>query len=447
MPAAPPPTAPVGAPLPTVAPPSRPPPPTREISVSSLPSPIKPPPPPKPGSARERMEAGMNKYAKDAAGRPVPEAEPTDRPGAQPEPEATSSPEPPSSETPETPEPGSPVTEPGSPSPEAAPPTGEPAKGKKVSPWKLVDEYKGKLAKAEQEISTLKSSVLPEADRAKVEERVKSIEARNAELEEHIRYVDYTRSKEFQEKFEAPYESAWKRQMGNLKDIAVPLDGGQSRPFSPEDLLSLVNMERGQARKVAEELFGDDAEDVLAARLECRRLWDEREQGLAEAKKSGAERVSQAQQQYKAAQEAVAKAVKQTWDTVNSTLLEDPEIGQFFKPREGDQEWNQRLAKGFQLVDTAFNQDPRDPKLTPEQRASVVRRHAAVRNRAASWGALRHELTKARDQIKALEKTLSGYKGSTPPAGGTTPASQATATTGRGIDRLMAEMDKISKPM
>ena len=393
------------------------------------------------------MEASMDKFAKDPAGRPIPQT-PEERPGAQVE---TAEP-PPETAPDEAPAPETQPGESGTP-PEKPPrttteaPPSESPKGKKVSPWKLVDEYKAKLAAAEQRAIESESKLLPEADRAKVEERVKSIEARNAELEDHIKYVDYTRSKEFQDKFEAPYEDAWNRQMGNLKDISVPLENGASRPFSPEDLLSLVNMERGQARKVAEELFGSDAQDVLAARLECRRLWDERERGLAEAKKSGSERVSKAQQQYKAAKEAVAKTVKETWDQVNHAITEDPEIGAFFKPREGDADWNQRLAKGFELVDHAFNQDPRDPKLTPEQRAAVVKRHAAVRNRAASWGAMRHELTRVQAKLEAAEKQLKGYKGSTPGTAGSTPASNTTAVPGRGMDRLMAGLDKLAKPM
>ena len=308
-----------------------------------------------------------------------------------------------------------------------------------------MDEYKGKLAKAEQEIATIKSSLVPEAERAQIEKRVQAAEKRAAELDEHIKYVDYTKSGEFQQKFQAPYENAFKRAMSDLKDLSVPgADGTSTRPFGPEDLLQLVNMERGQARKVAEELFGSDAADVLAARLECRKLWDERETGLSEAKKSGNARIQQAQQQYRAAVEAITKATKQTWDTVNAGLLNDPEIGQFFKPRDGDQEWNQRLAKGFQLVDTAFSQDPRDPKLTPDQRSAVVKRHAAVRNRAAAWGAMRHDLTKALDQIKSLEKKLGGYKTSTPPASGTTPSGGPAAEL-HGMARLNAGLDKLAR--
>ena len=448
MPAAPV-TAPVGGAIPSVAPPPRPATPSGVITPSSAPSTVKTAPPPKPGSARARMEADLESRAAKEPGAPTARAS-AERPGAtQAEIPPAVSTETHPSEAPETaqdapPEPGEAQPEVQTP-PEAAEPATEAGKGKKVSPWKLVDEYKGKLAKAEQEIATIKSSLVPEAERSKIEARVQAAEKRAAELDEHIKYVDFTKSTEFQQKFQAPYENAFKRSMADLKDLSVPgPDGTTTRPFGPEDLLQLVNMERGQARKVAEELFGSDAPDVLAARLECRKLWDERESGLAEAKKSGNDRVQRAQQQYKAAVDAITKATKQTWDTVNAGLLNDPEIGQFFKPRDGDQEWNQRLAKGFQLVDTAFSQDPRDPRLTPDQRSAVVKRHAAVRNRAAAWGAMRHDLTKALAQIKTLEKKLGGYKTSTPPAGGTTPSGGPTAEL-HGMARLNAGLDKLAR--
>jgi hypothetical protein len=393
------------------------------------------------------MEADLESRAAKEPGAPARTS--AERPGATPAeiPAAVSTEveEPPTTDTPPETQPGESRTPPDKPpgTTTEAPPAD--AKGRKVSPWKLVDEYKGKLAKAEQEIATIKSSLVPEAERAQIEKRVQAAEKRAAELDEHIKYVDYTKSGEFQQKFQAPYENAFKRAMSDLKDLSVPgADGTSTRAFGPEDLLQLVNMERGQARKVAEELFGSDAADVLAARLECRKLWDERETGLAEAKKSGNARIQQAQQQYRAAVDAITKATKQTWDTANAGLLNDPEIGQFFKPRDGDQEWNHRLAKGFQFVDTAFSQDPRDPKLTPDQRATVVKRHAAVRNRAAAWGAMRHDLTKALEQVKSLEKKLGGYKTSTPPAGGTTPSGGPAAEL-HGMARINAELDKVAR--
>jgi hypothetical protein len=401
------------------------------------------------------MEAGMDKYAKDAAtGKPIaPAAEPpaavpapAERPGASNQPSGDS-------HTPEVPTPGSESPPgPGETSPPESQPAAESTTGNgkgKISPWKLVDEYKGKLATAEKQIADIRASVVPEQERAALTERVTKAEQRAQQLEDRIRYVDYESSTEFQNKFHKPYESAFARAMSDLRDINVPVPDGNPRAFTADDLAQLVTMDRATARKTAEELFGADANDVLNARAEVRRLWDERNAGLEEAKKTLGSTVEERRRQLRAAQEAISKTTKQTWDQVNAGLLNDPTVGEYFKPKEGNQEWNQRLAKGFELVDRAFAEDPRDPRLTPDQRAAIIKRHAAVRNRAASWGALRYSDAQKDIKIAALEKQLSGYKSSTPPATGTQPAPNGAPAplTGKRMDRMLSGMDKYGKAM
>jgi hypothetical protein len=97
--------------------------------------------------------------------------------------------------------------------------------------------------------------------------------------------------------------------------------------------------------------------------------------------------------------------------------LADEKNGPFFKPVEGDEHWNQRLAKGFELVDRAFAENPLDPNLTSEQRAAVVRRHAAVRNRAAAFGPLKYKVSQLETKVAELTKELEQFKGSTPTVG------------------------------
>jgi len=156
-------------------------------------------------------------------------------------------------------------------------------------------------------------------------------------------------------------------------------------------------------------------------------------------------RVQEQQEKMKRTSEEIGRSVKATWDKVNETILADPDTGQYFKQREGDQEWNQRLGKGFQLVDKAFSQSPTDPRLTPEQRSEVIKRHAAVRNRAASWGALRHENSTLKQKLDAALKEIKGYKSSSPPAGGQQPTPQGGGEGGSARDRLLNNLNKIAK--
>lgn len=295
------------------------------------------------------------------------------------------------------------------------------AKAGKTNPWKLVDEFKGRAATLEKELAEVRKSIVPEHDRKALESRAQTAEARLKELEDEIRYVNYQKHPDFVKNYQQPYENAWKVATAELSEISiVDPTSQQQRPATPEDLMQLVNLPLGQARAIADQVFGPFADDVMAHRKEIRTLFEKQSQALKEAKEAGSLREQQQREQQEKTQSELSGQIRELWERSNNQLLEDPQIGSFFKPREGDSDWNERLTKGFQLVDQAFSQNPTDPKLSPEQRAQVVRRHAAVRNRAAGWGAVKYENTKLRAQVEELTKELSQYKESTPPAQGTT---------------------------
>jgi hypothetical protein len=136
--------------------------------------------------------------------------------------------------------------------------------------------------------------------------------------------------------------------------------------------------------------------------------------------------------------------IKGIWDKANQDVLANKEHGDLFKPVDGDTDGNARLTKGFELVDKAFSENPHDPNLTPEQRASVVRRHAAVRMRAAAFGRLYAQHQVLLKKVEAMEKELSGYKASVPGTGGrtttTTPPQQMKAW-----DSMRARLQKAAQ--
>lgn len=393
----------------------------------------------KAGSARAKMAADAQKLTdKNPANAVVPKPASPDRPGAI-----------------ETPEPNADPNEPPviAPEPNAKPAAADPkapvdlkaGKGK-ANPWKLFEAEKTARAKAEQEIQTLKSSIVPEQERTALTARVEAAEKRAKELEEHIRFVDYEKSSEFVEKYDKPYKSAWTRAMTELKELSVtdPATGNQ-RPITSEDMLELVNMPLPTAITTAKQIFGDAAEYVMSQRNEIRKQFEAQSAALSDARKNGAEHQTRMQEQIKNWHTQTEAQIKQTWEKANAAVLENPETGAFFKPREGDQEWNQRLAKGFQLVDSAFSSNPKDPKLTPEQRKSIVERHSAVRNRAASWGPLKYENGQLKAKLEALEKQLKGYKDSSPGVGSGTPSNR-NGQPMSARDAMMAGLQKIARP-
>jgi hypothetical protein len=309
----------------------------------------------------------------------------------------------------------------------------------------LVDDFKARAAKAETELADYRKNLLPENDRKGYEERLTKAESRNKELEDEIRYVNYSKSAEFRDKYQQPYENAWKRAMSELSEIAVTdAATGQQRATTPQDLMNLVNMPLGQARGIAEQIFGPFASDVIAYRKEIRGLWDAQSAALEDAKKNGGLREQQQREAMERQTKELGTNIKSTWDEVNSRALEDPNNGQYFKSREGVADWNQRLQKGFELVDRAYSENPTNPNLSPEERKNVIARHAAVRNRAAGWGALKWENQQLKSQLEEALKELKGYKASNPDAGGTVPSSEANGNHSAWGD-VSAALRKLAK--
>lgn len=353
-------------------------------------------PPPKPGSAKSRMfddlrkKAGMEEEVKPA----VTKTETvTESPETTTEVEQTTTTEAPETKT-------------------------TPAPKGKVSPWKLVDEHKAARLKAETELAELRKAMVDPAKVKETEERSAKIEARAKELEEHIKYVDYSKSAEFKDKYQQPYEDAWKRWMGELGELTVQDPAsGESRNIQPQDLLELVNMPLQKAREQAVASFGDFADDVMSARKEIRGLFDSQSKALEEARKGGTEREARQQQAMQAQREAMGKEIGGLWKQYNEAAAADENFGKLFKPVEGDEEGNTRLKKGYELADKAFSVNPLDPRLTPEQRKEVVQLHAAIRNRSAAFGRLAFQNQKALKEIESLKAELNKFKGSKPGAG------------------------------
>lgn len=353
--------------------------------------------PPKPGSAKDRMFKELRqKYGGETPEEPEKKPQPQEGDENKTEPEKTG-------ETVEK------TAEPGSP----------PGDKKKVSPWKLVDEHKAARAKVEAELAELRKTVGDPAAIKKQLEDIQAVQKRNEELEQEIKYVNYSKSKEFQEKYQKPYEDAWKKWMGELGELVVadPATGSE-RPMKPEDLLELVNLPLQRARARADDVYGSFADDVMGARKELRALFDSQQNALEEARKNGDGYQARIKQAVEQQRQALAKEVGDVWTKANQQVLADEKISKFFKPVEGDEEGNKRLTAGYELADKAFAVNPFDPQLTPQQRAEIVQLHSAVRNRAAAFGRLSLQNQRLEKKLAALTAELNKYKSAEPPAAG-----------------------------
>ena len=326
---------------------------------------------------------------------------------------------------------------------------GKDDKKPKVKPWDLLKAEKARAAELEGRLAETEKRAIPEAKWKEREAEMETKQKRLDELEEEIRYVNYSKSKEFQEKYQQPYRAAWDRAMGELGELQIQetnAEGdavGEARAVTPNDILELVNMPLGKAFEAARAKFGDLAPEVMAHRKEIRKLADEQGMALETARKSTGEREKEMTAKQQKEQSEITDHVKSTWSKTNEEVTADPKYGKFFTPVDGDQEGNQRLAKGYEMADRAFAENPFAPGLTGEQRAAIVKRHAAVRNRSAAFGRLVLENGKKEARIAELQKLVDEYKGSEPARDGSKKPNQPVKRSAK--DGLFDELRKLAK--
>lgn len=418
------------------------------INVSTMPKGDPTVTPPKPGSARSRLSESLHKQfggeSPASPAKPAPD-QPASKPGERPTPPART-PEggaedravPPSSDKPADTTATPPAT---------AKPTTEPDGDKKqrISPWKLVDQYKERATKAESRVLELeKAQLTPEQAKARDTE-LATLRQQNQAMQEDLRYVRAEKYDPEIVKADSEYQSAYKRAISELSEITFKDPATQQdRALTAGDLDELISLNLARAREVADQLFGPFADDVMAHRKEVKRLFEARAAKLEEIKKTGAERDKKRMEQFQAVTKQTADFIKTNYEQAIKEAMEHPEVGQFFKQRDGDTEWNSRLEKGFKFVDEALSANAMLPSLTPEQRKEVVRKHAALRNRAASWGALRFDNGRLKTRVQELEAKLKEYEEAEPTTDGrTTPSTPKEAP--KGMAGLRQSLRKIAK--
>lgn len=414
-------------------PPKPPPAPTRELRASdigNLPGETRPGSPDKP---RPSLRENLEKRAKPIGGEII------SQPGDQPKPDAKPPVESVEDDGGEEAPPALTAKEGEQPpaKPALDPKTGKPVK---ANPWKLYDAEKKARATAEAEAQRLRSAVMPDQERGEVMKRMEAAEKRATDLENEIRFVSYEKSTEFKEQYQAPYEAAWKRATTELAEISITDPAtNQPRAVTSQDILELVNLPLGKAREIADEVFGKFADDVMGHRKEIRGLFEKQNEALKQARENGGIREKQRQEQYQKQNAEVAGFVQTAWKKANDEFLADPVNGEYFKPKEiaegatatpEESEWNEALERGFKLVDEAWGSNAMKPGLKPEERQAIIKKNAAVRNRAAAFGPLKRQNKRLLDKVKQLEKDLGEYAESTPGAGGSAP--QGRISTGVG---------------
>lgn len=316
---------------------------------------------------------------------------------------------------------------------------------------RVKDEFEPKVAKLEARIKELESSG-PETVKPIMEE-LEAKKKRLDELESKIKFADYKESTEFKEKYEKPYQEAWKKASKDLEELTIPNDDGTTRQASAADLLQLANLPLGEARAAARQMFGDAADDVMAHRRVIRELSEAQTKALEDAKTNATEREKKLAAQRQIEHQEVTKM----WTEANKALSEKYPL--WFAESEGDTEGNELLRKGFSLADLHFVgvsglKPEQIDNLPPRFRDAIkakgdldvkdrIALDAILRNKIASHTRLASSLKKSEARIKELEKALAEYEGSEPPAGKA--GGKTTSKRTDGLGEAMEELDAIDR--
>jgi hypothetical protein len=262
------------------------------------------------------------------------------------------------------------------------------------------DELAGKLAALEK--------AREEGTRAEVAKAAKEYEAklsevkkRNEELETELKYTNYTRSPEYSEKYQKPLENAWKNVLRDIDGYEIDTGDGSTRPASVDDIKQLVGMTALRAAKVANELFGDAAPEILAHRRRIVELTEQRQAAIEEYKTKGAQREREMQSRQS---QQVSQVMEKFHTGLKAYEETHPEI---FGRDSKDEE----IQKAFDAGDRLNDKSP------DEYTELLTKAQAALAARARSFGPERIRRIRAEQKVAELEERLGKLTKSEPGQG------------------------------
>lgn len=276
------------------------------------------------------------------------------------------------------------------------------------------EKSKSTLKERDAEIGRLKSeleskSKVADPEKATLVERLTVTEKKLKEYEDEIRFTNYKNHPEFKQNYEQPYHAAFAKALADFEQIHVTDDEGNKRLATRRDLDAMLSMSIAAVDELATEKFGHSAARVIRHVEKLRDLADAYHGALEEAKTRGGEReknkVLQEQQQN--------EQRHKLWTDTNDEVVK--KYPHWFAPKEGDEEGNTKLTKGYELADAVFLHRDQHP---PEK---LVKMDAAVRNKAAGFDRLVLEGKRKDAKIAELEKALKEFEASEPDADGDEP--------------------------
>lgn len=331
---------------------------------------------------------------------------------------------------------------------EASPETEDEEVSKFTTAKNLREAYtklKKQLAAREKEFEEFRSKPAEDPEKPKLLETLSAREKRLKELEEQVKYYDYTKSSEYVEKYDKPYKEAWQYATQTATDLSVKREGAEPRKVTAEEFARIVNMRsEDDALEAAHSLFdGDKLGNAKAARImEQREKIMQHYRAAENAKSDFAKNIEAREKELSAKQIAEreanaqrSKAQAEAFQKMNSEA--EKKYPQWFSKADGDEQINKALETGKRMADTVFmgGQD-----LDSDTR---VKMHSAAYMKIAGFDRLAIENGRLKTQMDKLQKALDGYKSSGPGNATGKGGDKPVKSGGRTLADSFAELDAL----
>ena len=318
----------------------------------------------------------------------------------------------------------------------------EPAKPEPTSIKQFREQYD--LTKKERDDFAAKVSELErarsEGTRKEVEEATKSLKAemdsirKNAEeLDTEVRYLNYTRSGEYKQKYETPLREAWQTALGDIDGIRVTDADGTERDASHHDIMAILNVPVAKAAIIAQETFGPAAPEIMAHRRRLLELTQARDKSISEWKEKGAQREVERSKQVEGRQSRSRELFESQFSDYEKS---HPHL---FGREDGDDDGNKLLDESDRLIRIALKGEGVDADMGYEDKVDLITKaQAQVALRARAYGRERLRVIRLQQKVAELEKKVGKVRSSEPGQGeGTSTATRiAPKSAEDAIDEL-----------
>ena len=250
------------------------------------------------------------------------------------------------------------------------------------------------------------------------EQRNTAIQKRLQEVEAQFYARDYAESPEFKEKFEKPWQKRHTEAIEDVKGMTIKTktaDGeDSSRPATATDWFKVLNApSSGDARRIAKEIFGEDAADVLAHRSTLKAM-EQTGKDAIDAARTNFDTMRQ-----KAFEESQknSSAFNQQRESFSQALVQ--KYPAYFSEEGASEEEKAALKGGLDFVRQSLEQAATLPPEEHAKRAAVMALYAGAFPRLIVTNkALKAQIEDLNTRLAAFQKTDPGNAGEGGSGGG-----------------------------